>query len=68
MPTLRPGPILDPGLETQPDGRRRAYQGARLAATVAHAYAHAPRVRRALDAAGLRPEDVRGLTTSRASP
>jgi phenylacetate-CoA ligase len=62
MPTLRPGSMLDPGLETQPEGLRRAFQGARLAATVAHAYAHAPRVRRVLDAAGVRPEDVRGLS------
>jgi phenylacetate-coenzyme A ligase PaaK-like adenylate-forming protein len=61
MPTLRPGSILDPRLETQSAAERRAFLGARLAATVAHAHARAPRVRRALDAAGVRPGDVRGL-------
>jgi phenylacetate-CoA ligase len=52
---------LDPVLENQPAAQRRAALGARLAATVAHAYAHAPRVRRVLDAAGVRPGDIRGL-------
>ncbi len=61
MPTLRSGVVNDPGLETQPADRRRAYLGERLAATVAHAHAHAPRLRRALDAAGVAPGDVRGL-------
>jgi phenylacetate-CoA ligase len=61
MPTLRPGSILDPAIETLPAAERRALLGRRLAETVARAYAGAPAVRRALDAAGLRPESVRGL-------
>ncbi len=61
MPTLREGRILDPELETQPDADRRAFLGRRLAATVAHAFSGAPRVRRTLDAAGVSPGDVRGL-------
>ncbi len=61
MPTLRSGAILDPALEAQPPEARRAALGARLAALVAHAHAKAPRFRRLLDGAGLRPADVRGL-------
>src|SRR5512133_745256 len=61
MPTLRAGAIHEPALETLPPEERAAHLGARLAATVAHAYAHAPRVRRALDGAGIRPDEVRGL-------
>jgi phenylacetate-CoA ligase len=58
---LRSGAVHDPGLETQPRAQRDAFLGARLAATVAHAHANAPRVRRALDAAGVKPGEVRGL-------
>jgi phenylacetate-coenzyme A ligase PaaK-like adenylate-forming protein len=61
MAPLRPGAIHDRALETSSPEARREGLGARLAATVAHAYLHAPRVRRALDEIGLRPEDVRGL-------
>ena len=61
MATLRPGGILDPRLEKLPEAERRADLGARLAWTVRHAFAHAPRVRRTLEAAGLGPEEVRGL-------
>jgi phenylacetate-CoA ligase len=61
MPNLRPGGILDARLETLPGPERRAELGARLAATVRHAFASAPRVRRTLEAAGLAPEAVRGL-------
>ncbi len=61
MPTLRPGSILDPRLETMSPAERRDDLGARLAATVRHAYERAPRVRRTLDRAGLRPADVRSL-------
>jgi phenylacetate-CoA ligase len=61
MATLRQGSILDPGTETLAPAARRAYLGGRLAATVAHAFAHAPRVRRLLEAARVGPSDVRGL-------
>ena len=61
MPNLRPGGILDARLETLPDAERRADLGARLAATVRHAFANAPRVRRTLEAAGLDAGSVRGF-------
>ncbi len=61
MPNLRPGGILDARLETLPEPARRAELGARLAATVRHAFANAPRVRRTLEAAGLDAGAVRGL-------
>jgi phenylacetate-CoA ligase len=58
---LRPGGFFDARLETLPDPERRARLGERLAATVRHAFASAPRARRTLEAAGLAPSDVRGL-------
>jgi phenylacetate-CoA ligase len=58
---LRPGGFFDARLETLPEPERRAYLGGRLAATVRHAFASAPRARRTLEAAGLAPSDVRGL-------
>jgi phenylacetate-CoA ligase len=61
MPTLRPGGILDARLESATAGERAGFLGARLAATVRHAFANAPGARRALEAAGLGPDDVRGL-------
>jgi phenylacetate-CoA ligase len=61
MPTLRSGGILDERLETLSPEERSGFLGARLAATVGHAFARAPRVRRTLEAAGLGPADVRGL-------
>jgi phenylacetate-CoA ligase len=61
MATLRAGGFLDERLETLPDAERRRFLGERLAATVRHAFDHAPRARRAMEAAGIRPEDVRGL-------
>jgi phenylacetate-CoA ligase len=61
MATLRQGSILDPRTESLSPAERRAYLGGRLAATVAHAFAHAPRVRRLLEAARVAPADVRGL-------
>lgn len=61
MATLREGAILDPRLEKATAPERRAHLGARLAATVRYAYANAPGVRRALDAAGVAPGDVHGL-------
>jgi phenylacetate-CoA ligase len=61
MPTLRPGGIYDARIEGFAPADRKAYLGGRLAETVAHAFANAPRFRRALEAAGLGPADVRGL-------
>jgi phenylacetate-CoA ligase len=61
MPNLRPGGILDARLETLPEEARRADLGARLAATVRHAFANAPRARRALEKAGLDAGAIRGL-------
>src|SRR5512133_2122072 len=58
---LRPGGFFDARLETLPEPERRAYLGGRLAATVRHAFASAPRARRTLEAAGVAPSDVRGL-------
>jgi phenylacetate-coenzyme A ligase PaaK-like adenylate-forming protein len=61
MADLRPGGLLDPRVESLSVHERRELLGARLAATVRHAFAGAPRARRTLEGAGLRPEDVRGL-------
>ena len=58
---LRPGGFFDARLETMPEPERRAWLGARLAETVRHAWAAAPRTRRTLESAGLGPSDVRGL-------
>ena len=58
---LRPGGFWDPKLETMPEPERRASLGGRLAATVRHAWACAPRARRTLEAAGVGPADVRGI-------
>jgi phenylacetate-CoA ligase len=59
--SLRSGTILDPATECETPAARHARLGARLAATVAHAHARAPRFRRQLERAGLGPADVRGL-------
>jgi phenylacetate-CoA ligase len=61
MPKLRPSSILDPAVEQETPAARRERLGARLRATVAHAYARAPHVRRTLEAAGVQPGQVRGL-------
>jgi phenylacetate-CoA ligase len=61
VPQLREGGILDPRLETLPLPELRAWQGERLAATVARALAGAARVRRTLEAAGIAPGQVRGM-------
>src|SRR5512133_3460585 len=61
MAELRPGGLLDPRVESLSIHERRELLGARLAATVRHAFAGAPGARRTLEGAGLRPEDVRGL-------
>jgi phenylacetate-CoA ligase len=62
MPSsLRPGGVFDPRAENASPAERRALLGERLATTVRHAFAHAPRVRRTLEAAGVDPGDVRGF-------
>jgi phenylacetate-CoA ligase len=61
MATLRSGAVLDPRVETLSAADRRVALGARLSAAVGHAWAMAPRARRTLEGAGLRPGDVRGL-------
>jgi phenylacetate-CoA ligase len=58
---LRPGGFFDARLEQMPEPARRAWLGERLAATVRHAWAHAPRARRTLEKAGVGASDVRGL-------
>jgi len=61
MPNLREGAILDRAVECLSPAERRARLGALLSVTVAHAHALAPRFRRQLEAAGLRPADVASL-------
>jgi phenylacetate-CoA ligase len=61
MPTLRESRILDPTLEKQPPEVRRRRLGDNLRATVAHAYAQAPRVRKTMELAGLSPGDIGDL-------
>jgi phenylacetate-CoA ligase len=58
---LRESRILEVSLETQDEATRRAYQGRRLRETVAHAFAHAPRTRASLEAAGVQPSEVASL-------
>jgi phenylacetate-CoA ligase len=52
---------LHPELETMPREQLRALQLRRLRATVENAYGNVPPMRRRLDAAGVRPEDIRSL-------
>ncbi len=61
MATLRPGGIYDARIETFTAAERHAHLGERLAEIVGHAFQNAPRFRRTMEAAGLRPADVRGL-------
>ena len=61
MAKLRESRILEVSLETQDEPARRAYQGRRLRETVAHAFAHAPRTRASLEAAGVQPSEVTSL-------
>jgi len=61
MSQARPDAIFDAELESRPAADRIGYLEERLRRTVAHAYAHAPRCRAAMDAAGVAPRDVRAL-------
>ena len=56
---LRTSRIFDLALETQNAATRAAFLSGRLAETVRLAYAHSPRARAQLDAAGVRPVDIR---------
>ena len=56
---LRTARIYNLALETQSAGTRAAFLSGRLAETVRLAYAHAPRARAQLDAAGVKPVDIR---------
>ena len=60
MNSLRPGSIHDPVIETEPPEHRHARLDAALVEAVRLAFRSAPRARRTLEAAGLRPGDVRG--------
>jgi phenylacetate-CoA ligase len=51
----------DRAKETMPPAARRRYQDAWVRDLIAHAWAHAPGVRRRLQAAGLTPADVQGV-------
>lgn len=68
MPVLREGGIHDARIEKLSPEERREYLGRRLAGTVAHAFAHAPRTRRTLEAAGLSPDRVLGMDDLRRIP
>jgi phenylacetate-CoA ligase len=61
MSRSRPDTIFDAELESRPAADRIGYLEDRLRRTLAHAYAHAPRSRAAMDAAGVAPRDVREL-------
>ena len=53
--------MFEPGLETMPREQLAALQLARLQATVQDAYDNVPLHRRRLDAAGVKPQDIRSL-------
>jgi phenylacetate-CoA ligase len=61
MTMKREGRVLDAELETEDREARRTRLSTRLRETVARAYAKAPGVRRALDAAGVLPAEVTSL-------
>ncbi len=61
MASLRESRVLDPALECESSGARRERLGRRLAGLVRHAAARAPAFQRRLEAAGVSPDDVRGL-------
>ena len=53
--------FFDEEQETRPASRRAELHRDLLRETVRHAYAHAPATRRKMDAAGVRPQDIREL-------
>ncbi len=62
MKALRESRLHDARLECLTARERGDYLDRRLAETVAHAYVNAPRVRSQLDAAGVTPAEVGGLS------
>jgi phenylacetate-CoA ligase len=68
MPSFAPhDPLLDDG-ERLTRTELEALQLERLRQTVSHAYANVPLYRRKLDAAGVAPDDIRGLDDIRRLP
>lgn len=61
MSPLRESSILNPEVEARPPADRIAYLENRLRQTIAHAYLNAPRLRVAMDTAGINPRDVQRL-------
>jgi len=59
---LKPRDELFDELEKMTPAARREYLDGRLAAKVAHAYKHAPAMKKRLDGAGVRPEEIRTFT------
>ena len=57
--SLRTSRIYNLAMETQSAETRTAFLSGRLAETVRHAHAHAPRVRAQLESAGVKPADIR---------
>ena len=57
----QPGSMLQPAIECLPREQLELLQLQRLRDTLQNAYAHVPLHRRRLDAAGLRPDDIRSL-------
>lgn len=55
------GTYYNAEMETMPAEALLAWQGRQVARAVAHAYAHAPAMRRIMDEAGVPPADVRGV-------
>ncbi|HET8588607.1 MAG TPA: phenylacetate--CoA ligase PaaK [Nakamurella sp.] len=63
-----PEPELLDAAERMSGDELRDLQDRRLAQTVAHAYANVPHYRRALDVAGVRPDDITGVEQIAALP
>jgi phenylacetate-CoA ligase len=59
---------FDKEQETMPTARREELHRELLRETVQHAYEHAPATRRKMDAAGVRPQDIRELADLRKIP
>jgi phenylacetate-CoA ligase len=59
---------FDKEQETMPTARREELHRELLRETVRHAYEHAPATRRKMDAAGVRPQDIRELADLRKIP
>jgi phenylacetate-CoA ligase len=62
MSLLRESSILNPELESRLPADRIAYLENRLRQTIAHAYLNAPRLRVAMETAGISPRDIHRLS------